>query len=85
MTVNSKDHTSRGVGTPGDCRCLSRSPTETSALGPQPFALARAIGYPSAIAALTLSLVYGFTSVGKVLMGVFADRTRVRIALMANF
>jgi MFS family permease len=43
------------------------------------------IGYASAIAALALSLVYGFTSVGKVLMGVFADRTSARIALMANF
>lgn len=43
------------------------------------------IGYASAIAALALSLVYGFTSVGKVLMGILADRTSGRIALIADF
>jgi MFS family permease len=42
-------------------------------------------GYSASAAALVLSLVFGFTSLGKFLMGLFADRVSGRIALAANF
>ena len=43
------------------------------------------LGYTAAFAASMMSLVYLFTSVGKLAMGMFADRVSARIALTANF
>lgn len=43
------------------------------------------LGYTAAFAAGMMSLVYLFTSVGKLAMGIFADRVSARVALTANF
>ncbi len=43
------------------------------------------IGYAQAFAAAMMSVTFLFTSMGKVLMGLFADRVSGRIALTLNF
>jgi sugar phosphate permease len=43
------------------------------------------IGYAQALAATTMSVTFLFTSMGKILMGLFADRVSGRIALTSNF
>ncbi len=43
------------------------------------------IGYAATMAALVMSLVFGLTSLGKLVMGTFADRVSGRTALAVNF
>lgn len=43
------------------------------------------IGYSATLAAGLMSIAFLFTSLGKVVMGLFADRVSARIALMVNF
>jgi len=43
------------------------------------------IGYAQAIAAAMMSTTFVFTSTGKILMGLFADRVSGRVALTLNF
>jgi len=43
------------------------------------------LGYTSANAALTISLIFGFAALGKVIMGFVADRITARLALTLTF
>jgi MFS family permease len=43
------------------------------------------IGYSAGIAALAMSLLFGFAAIGKVVMGFVADRVTARIALAIDF
>jgi MFS family permease len=43
------------------------------------------VGYSAANAALTMSLIFGFAAIGKVLMGLLADRLTARRALALDF